>query len=80
MIGWLGVCLGLMVGPPQLYMIIKSGSVKDISIYTYIFLVCALVCYLIHAISIMDVVFITAQSINLVVNSIILFHLVKRKL
>ena len=78
MIGWMGVAFGLLVAPPQLYKILKSGGVKDISIWTYTFLVIAMVCYLIHAIIIKDAVFIVAQSVGLVVNSIILYLLIRR--
>ena len=72
LIGWLGVAFGLLVGPPQLYRIIKTGQSKDVSIWTYRFLVPALICYLIYAVSINDPVFITAQSINISVNGAIL--------
>ncbi len=71
-IGWLGVLLGFLVAPPQLYKIISTGQTEAISLMTYIFLCLALVCYLIHAIHIKSRVFITAQAINLVANSIIL--------
>jgi len=77
MIGWLGVALGILVGPPQLYKIIKTKRVDGISIMTYLFLCLALICYLIHAIEIRSPVFVTAQSINLVVNSVILILLVR---
>ena len=76
-IGWLGVVFGLLVAPPQLHKIITTRKTAGISLCTYIFLVCALVCYLIHAIDIKDAVFIVAQSINLTVNSVVLFYLVK---
>ena len=80
-IGWMGVAFGLLVAPAQLYKILKSGGVgvKDISIWTYIFLVLAMVCYLIHAIIIKDAVFIVAQSVGLMVNSIILYLLIRRR-
>ena len=76
-IGWTGVACGLLVAPPQLYKIIKTGRTKDISLVTYSFLCVALACYLFHAIYIGDAIFITAQSVNLVVNSIILYKLIK---
>ncbi len=79
MIGWIGVAFGLLVAPPQLYKILKHKKTQGISLLTYIALVLALLCYLIHAIIIKDAVFITAQSVNLVTNSIILYLLVKRK-
>jgi uncharacterized protein with PQ loop repeat len=74
-IDWLGVVFGLFVAPPQLYKIITTGNVQDISLFTYIFLVMAMACYLIEAIRIKSKVFITAQSINLITNGIILFYL-----
>ena len=75
-IGWLGVLFGVFVAPPQLYKILTTGGVSDISLLTYIFLCLALICYLIHAIHIKSKVFITAQSINLVVNSAVLVSLI----
>jgi uncharacterized protein with PQ loop repeat len=77
MIGWLGVICGLAVGPFQLYKIIRTGKTTGISLPTYVTLCLAMTFYLIHAIQINDAVFITAQSSNLVVNSIILILLVR---
>ena len=79
LVGWFGVFFGLLVAPPQLWKIIKTGKVKDISLMTYSFLCCALVCYLVYAISIRDAVFITAQSVNLATNTTILIYLLRRK-
>ena len=76
LIGWLGVAFGLLVAPPQLIRIIVTGEVLGISVWTYTFLVLALVCYLLHAIYIKSKVFIVAQSVNLVINSIILVYVV----
>ena len=78
-VGWLGVAFGLCVAPPQLIKIVKTGKTGAISLPTYISLCCALLCYLIYAIYIKDAVFITAQSINLVTNSVILGFLIKGK-
>jgi len=75
LIGWLGVGFGLLVAPPQLYKIITTGQTEAISAVTYTFLCLALICYLIHAIHIKSKVFITAQSINVITNSIILAFL-----
>jgi len=75
-VGWLGVAAGFLVAPPQLYKILKHKKTDGISRVTYSFLVLALICYLIHAISIGDMVFITAQSINLFTNTIILGYLI----
>jgi len=76
LIGWIGVCFGLLVAPPQLLKIIQTGQTEAISTITYSFLCLALVCYLIHAIHIKAKVFITAQSINLLVNVAILVYLI----
>ena len=78
-IGWMGVALGLCVPIPQLIKIIKTKSLADISLGTYIFLICCLICYLIHAIHIRSPVFTTAQAINLVTNGTILVLLIRRR-
>ena len=78
-IGWVGVAFGICVPLPQIYKMFKTRSTQDVSIGTYIFLCCALICYLIHAIHIGAIVFIVAQSINLITNSTILVYLLKRK-
>lgn len=77
LIGYLGILCGFLVAPPQLYKLIKSKS-NGVSKMTYIFLVLALTCYLIHAIYIQSIVFTIAQSLNLVVNGIILIVLIRR--
>jgi len=77
LIGWLGVLFGLMVAPPQLIKILRTGSTQGISLATYSFLCLALVCYLIHAIYIHSIVFTIAQSINLITNTAILIYLVR---
>ena len=78
-VGWMGVAFGLAVAPPQLWKIVKTGGTGDISLHTYAFLIACMTCYLIYAISIRDAVFITANAINLSVNSIILVFLIKGK-
>jgi len=78
-VGWMGVAFGLLVAPPQLIKIIKTGKTDGISLLTYMALCMALTCYLIYAISIHDPVFITAQSINLCVNSAVLVLLIKNR-
>lgn len=79
-IGWVGVGFGLLVPLPQLIKIIKTKSLKDISLGTYVFLFIALMCYLIHAIYIKSPVFIVAQAVNVTTNSIILILLVRHRL
>jgi len=78
-IGWIGFGCGAFVAPAQLYRIIKTKEVKGISLTTYIFLVCAMTCYLLHAISINSPVFVTAQSVNLLTNLVILVLLIRRR-
>ena len=78
-IGWIGVATGLLVAPPQLYKIIKTRRMNDISLVTYSALCITLVCYLLHAIYIHSAVFTTAQAINLTVNSIIWAMLMRHR-
>ncbi|KKL71929.1 hypothetical protein LCGC14_2089980 [marine sediment metagenome] len=75
-IGWLGVLFGLAVAPPQLLRIVMTGQTEAISVVTYIFLLLAMTCYLLHAVHIKSKVFITAQAINLGVNFVILMYLI----
>ena len=56
LVGWVGVAFGLLVPLPQLRKIIKTRSLNDIALGTYIFLCVALTCYLIHAIYIGSIV------------------------
>jgi len=78
-IGWCGVAFGLCVPIPQLIKILKTRRLNDVSLGTYTFLVCCLICYLIHAIYIKSVVFTVAQSMNLATNSIIWILLMRHK-
>jgi uncharacterized protein with PQ loop repeat len=78
-IGYVGILFGLGVAPPQLIKIIKTNSSSDISLATYLFLCIALVCYLLHAIYIHALVFIIAQSINIVVNAAIFIVLLQHR-
>ena len=77
-IGWAGVLTGLLVAPPQLLKIIRTGKTDGISIVTYWALVFALLFYLIHAIYIGSLVFVVAQAINLLTNGVILIMLLRR--
>ena len=78
-IGWCGIGFGFLVAPAQLYRIIRTKQVEAISTVTYAFLNLALVCYLLHAIYIDSVVFITAQAVNLTTNLAIFGYLIKYK-
>jgi len=77
LVGWLGVLLGFFVAPFQLIKILQTGVTDGISMMTYIFLCLALICYLYEAIRIKSKVFITAQSINLAANIMILVLILK---
>lgn len=78
LVGWVGVAFGLLVPIPQLIKIKRTGKCGDVSIGTYVFLCCCLICYLIHAIYIESLVFTIAQSINLATNGIILILLIRK--
>lgn len=76
-IGWLGVCIGVVVPLPQLVRIFKAGKVANISVLTYALLVVTIACYLVHAIQIHDAVFTASNAFNLVTNSLVLIMLVR---
>lgn len=78
--GWIGLGFGLLVAPPQLYRMIKTGKSNDVSLMTYVFLFLTMTGYLIHASYIGAVVFIISNSINLTINGTILILLIRRKL
>ena len=80
LIGWIAVFFGVCVPIPQLYRMLKTGKSKDVSMLTYVFLCTAMTGYLILAIYINEPVFIVAQSVNLLTNSMILAVKVKRGL
>lgn len=73
------MAFGVCVPIPQLIKIFKTHSLNDISLWTYIFLVFCLSCYLIHAIYIKSTVFTIAQSFNLITNSTILVLLIRNR-
>jgi len=79
LVGWIGIAFGLLVAPPQLIKILKTKSSNDISFLTYLALCLALVCYLLHAIYIHSVVFITAQAVNLTTNLAIFIVLLRHR-
>jgi uncharacterized protein with PQ loop repeat len=63
----------------QIYKTFKSKKSRDISIMTYIFLDIAVSFYLIHALDIKDLVFITAQCLALFSNVLALCLIIKHK-
>ena len=79
LIGWLGVLLGMSVPCWQIRKLLKTRSGNDVSIGTYVALICAMSCYLFEAIRIMSYVFITAQSINITLNTFVLVWLLKHR-
>lgn len=76
-IGWLGVCIGVVVPLPQLVRIFKTGKVANISVLTYALLVVTISCYLLHAIKIGDAIFTVSNAFNLLTNSLVLIMLVR---
>ena len=79
-IGWIGVGFGILVPLPQLIKMIRTKSLNDISLGTYVLLVITMLCYLIHAIYIKSPVFTVAQSINLTTNSVVLLLLIRHRI
>lgn len=77
--GWVGIVIGQFVPWFQIIKIRKSRKAKDVSINAYIFLVAAIVFYLLHAIDIGDLVFIVAQCLALFSNALALFLIYKNR-
>lgn len=71
-VGWLGLVFEAMVGPSQLIKLVKTQQTRAISKWVYIYLTCALTCYLIYAISIANAVFIVANAVGIVINLTVL--------
>ena len=72
-IGWMGVSAGVFVAVPQLVHSYKAKSTEGLSKHTYQLLFFTLVCYLIKAIAIKELVFIVSNGFGLIVTSAILF-------
>jgi uncharacterized protein with PQ loop repeat len=66
-IGWIGVVLGISVAVPQLIKSIKAKSTKGVSKGAYQLLFLCMLCYLVRAIAIKELIFIVSNIINLVV-------------
>jgi len=75
-IGWFTIFLSLMVGPPQLYKVIKTKEVRAVSKLTYLVLIFYMMLLLARAIYILDFVFIITNSLGILINGAILFLLV----
>ena len=66
-VGWIGVVLGVAVAVPQLIKSIKAKSTKGVSKGAYQLLFLCMICYLVRAIAIKELIFIVSNIINLVV-------------
>ena len=75
--GVIGLTLDILVAPTQLLYLLKTRQVSGIFIGTYIFLVGAMLFYLLHAVLIHDLIFTIAMSVSLVTDLIILVLLLK---
>ena len=72
-IGWIGVVLGVLVAVPQLIKSIKTKSTKGVSKSAYQLLFLCMLCYLVRAIAIKELIFIVSNMINLVVVGAMLY-------
>jgi len=72
LIGWCGVCFGMFISIPQIIKSYKSKSTDGVSLRTYQVLFCAILCYLVRAIAIGEMIFIVSNSLNLVVCCVML--------
>lgn len=73
----IGIVLGQTVPLFQIYKMLKTGK-SVISLWTYVFLAGALICYFIHAAVIGDVGFMVAHGLALLTNGSILYLLIRR--
>jgi len=72
-IGWIGVVLGIVVAVPQLVKSIKEKSTKGVSKVAYQLLFLCMLCYLVRAIAIKELIFIVSNIINLAVVGAMLY-------
>ena len=72
-IGWLGVVLSILISVPQFIKSAKEKSTKGLSKQTYQLLFLTIVCYLVRAIAIKELIFIASNAINLVVTGAVLY-------
>ena len=72
-IGWIGVVLGVLVAVPQLIKSIKAKSTKGVSKGAYQLLFLCMLCYLVRAIAIKELIFIVSNIINLIVVGAMLY-------
>jgi len=72
-IGWIGVVLGVAVAVPQLVKSLRAKSTKGVSKSAYQLLFLCMLCYLVRAIAIKELIFIVSNTINLVVVGAMLY-------
>jgi uncharacterized protein with PQ loop repeat len=72
-IGWIGVVLSILISVPQLIKSIKEKSTKGVSKQVYQLLFLTVLCYLIRAIAIRELIFIVSNAVNLVVTGMVLY-------
>lgn len=75
--GWLGIIFAQAVVWPQLYKTWRSKDVKSISLFTYIFLVIAVLLYFLHALVIGDLVFMLTNGLSFLTNGFLLYLILK---
>lgn len=73
LIGWAGVIVGITVSVPQLIKSWKEKSTQGISKHTYQLLFLTILCYLIRAIAIKELIFIVSNAINLIITAMVLY-------
>ncbi len=72
-IGWIGVVTGIIVSLPQLIKSCREKSTQGVSKRTYQLLFLTMVCYLIRAIAIKEMIFIVSNAVNLIITAMVLY-------
>jgi len=72
-IGWIGVTIGIIVSFPQLIKSYREKSTKGVSERSYQLLFLTILCYLIRAIAIKELIFIVSNAVNLVITGMVLY-------
>jgi uncharacterized protein with PQ loop repeat len=72
-IGWIGVALSVFVTLPQIVKSIKVKSTQGVSLRTYQLLFLMVLCYLIRAIEINELIFIASNGVTLAATTVMLF-------
>ncbi|HOG23715.1 MAG TPA: PQ-loop repeat-containing protein [Candidatus Omnitrophota bacterium] len=72
-VGWLGVGFGVSVSIPQLIKSVRARSTNGLSKHTYQLLLATIICYLVRAIAIGEIVFIVSNVCGLIVTTAVLY-------